>query len=404
MADCEVIESWEVDIFYRVNHSNRNHIFSMGAEGSASRLKNEYQQVPSITTKFVKRSFQLSSHEGVWSRFNLKSDGPEPRTGYWAVTDEENGKNYVGYGSSPSSKTYFNDVWVFDQNTLSWSEIKLSGDVQKELNGTRAALYNDFIYLFGGFSRGKYVANLHRINIRTGLVELVKSTGDAPSGRTTPVMNTYGDKLFVWGGYNGSWPAELHILNMKVMKWQKIHEKNITGRTGCASIKLGHRLICYGGTKSTNMLVLNMKTNKLSLWKTNGNIPKPTLLNAGFEKIDSFHAIFFGGDAEAKYSKMYLINLLNFKWSEMNIKPDEKTTFIKDGNLSDDGVLMLPKSHSFIFTYIPSQRALVFLHDVQKGNGLEVNAITIGQDPNFDDEIFKNNDDFIFECDEVTFK
>ena len=45
---------------------------------------------------------------------------------------------------------HYNDTWVFDTNTRTWSELNCIGFIPSPREGHAAALVDDMIYVFGG--------------------------------------------------------------------------------------------------------------------------------------------------------------------------------------------------------------------------------------------------------------
>lgn len=357
----------------------------MGAESSASRAKpysdnlyvsfSDQMVIDPIVKTHKVRSLIRTAYTAAWSKISSTSVCPRPRTGHLVVTDEANKRAFIGYGSTMDGEK-MNDFWELDLVTLKWREIPISGNVFGNRNGARALVLNEYVYVFGGFMDGEYFNDLHRINTTTGVSEQVVTGGPTPVGRSTPIFTHYENKLYLWGGFNGTWPTDLHVLDMQTMQWTEIPQ-DVPGRTGCPFVIVGHKLYSYGGSKSGGMLILNFNKNKMKISQITGSAPQSTLINAGMEKIDDKHAVFFGGIASTSYSFMYLINLETLWWSLLPVIPDDQTVSLNDGYICDLGLFMVPRYHSYFLHYLKSKRALIYTMGAQDTEVPTINVINL---------------------------
>ena len=161
-----------------------------------------------------------SAFEGIWSILPPVSNGPCPRTGHFYVYDEYSHTAYIGYGLSAKHEPLF-DLWALDTLSHKWREIKLCGAKLCGRIGSRSCLIGTHLVIFGGYSEPNYFGDLHTIDINTGEVKLVITSGQPPSERSTPITAIYNNKFYVWGGFNGNWPNELNVLDFANMTWKQ---------------------------------------------------------------------------------------------------------------------------------------------------------------------------------------
>jgi hypothetical protein len=134
---------------------------------------------------------------------------------------------------------------------------------------------------------------LHKTDIQTGEVLLIETNGCSPSPRTTPIMTEYKDQLYIWGGFNGEWPNELHILNPITMTWSKYPQK-ITGRTDLPSVHLNSFLYALGGSKSDGLLTIDFNHQQLNLNEMRGTQLPAAFPGAGMVSYPSlFNSIWW---------------------------------------------------------------------------------------------------------------
>jgi hypothetical protein len=58
------------------------------------------------------------------------------------------------FGGSDSRHDY-NDTWSFDISTRKWTELQCTGSIPSPRSGHAAALIDDVMYVFGGFTMDK---------------------------------------------------------------------------------------------------------------------------------------------------------------------------------------------------------------------------------------------------------
>ncbi|CAG8666797.1 19843_t:CDS:2 [Dentiscutata erythropus] len=108
-----------------------------------------------------------------------------------------------GGGDGPE---YFNDLYVFDTDTLTWTKPKTTGNIPSRRRAHTTAYYNNCIYVFGGGDGVRALNDVYKLNISdmNNLVwEKLETTGRPPISRGYHTSNLVGNKLVVYGGSDG---------------------------------------------------------------------------------------------------------------------------------------------------------------------------------------------------------
>ena len=269
----------------------------------------------------------------LWSKFQTNGPTPLNRTNSFFVKSEQYGGFFIGYGYYNETH-YLNDVWFYHIIDNKWTQISLNGETLSNRSEVSATIVGDYLICFGGVCNGEYYDDLHTINIRTGYVRRILTTGDAPSKRKAPVIGTYKNKLFVWGGYDGGFPNDLHILEMDKCVWTK-KSTGIKGRYGAATfISKETRIIIFGGSKSDRVIILDMENEKFFSRTPNGTGPISITTNARFVRQGNF-AYFIGGETHTVQTppmEIYALNTNNpMCWYKLDTMPDCKTVTSSEG-------------------------------------------------------------------------
>jgi hypothetical protein len=249
------------------------------------------------------------------------------------------------------------DLWCLETLSFRCRSIPLTGQTLPGRSGARGALVGTHLFLFGGYAEPNYFADLHTIDVVTGDVRLVRKAGQAPSPRSTPIVAIHNDRLYVWGGFNGEWPSELSVLSFADWTWTQ-YPQVIAGRTGVPWVIRDNILYSYGGSKSGGVLVLDLDACTISTRETIGSEPISAVMGAGMVGIGKY-LIFFGGRANNDWTLMYACDVTRMWWFVFHVVPDGETVSLADGQISQSGLFMLPRLHSFGICYEARTRQII---------------------------------------------
>ncbi|OHT09446.1 Kelch motif family protein [Tritrichomonas foetus] len=343
---------------------------------------------PTNNLKLYERRPNLlkSAFSGIWSVRLPASIAPIPRTGHFYVYDQDEHRLFVGYGIDSQNQT-MSDLWCLDTHTHKWNKIRLTGSIYSGRSGSRAIILknpnsnpnntnfnNNFandsdntetsqicrLIIFGGFAEQSYYADLHAIDIMsdgTGIVSPISTTGEAPSPRSSPIFVKYEKYIYLWGGFNGEWPTSLHVLDLETLNWTE-HPQDIAGRITVPGVILQNRYFAYGGSKSGGMIVLDFESRNILLTPTTGSEPPSGVLGSGMALVERY-LFFFGGKAASNWTLMYACDIEKMWWFVFHVMPDGDTVSIADGTISELGLFMLPRIHSFAVCYVREMRQIM---------------------------------------------
>ncbi|KAK7701884.1 Negative regulator of mitotic exit [Diaporthe eres] len=148
---------------------------------------------------------QLQMANNRWELLIMNSDsgGPPPgkippaRTNHTMVTF--NDKMYLFGGTNGFQ--WFNDVWVYDPASNSWSQLDCIGYIPVPREGHAAALVDDVMYIFGGRTEeGADLGDLAAFRISSRRWYTFQNMGPSPSPRSGHSMTTVGKTVVVVGG------------------------------------------------------------------------------------------------------------------------------------------------------------------------------------------------------------
>ncbi|OHT15571.1 hypothetical protein TRFO_02921 [Tritrichomonas foetus] len=172
--------------------------------------------------------------------------------------------------------------------------------------------------------------------------------------------------FYVWGGFNGQLPTELHILDPQTKIWEMIPQ-DVIGRKSIPYVVVDDKILSYGGNKSGGMLIVDMPQKKVYVRITTGASPPSRVLDPGMTVYGKYLFYYGGRDTTTNHTFMYVCDTERYWWFIMHVLPDDETVSMSDGIVCKIGLFMLPRLHSFSFLCEQRKRELyVFLGAPEK--------------------------------------
>jgi len=124
------------------------------------------------------------------------------RSALTALVHED--KMYTFGGWNGFSRTWYNDVHVFDFRTRVWRAVHPKGKLPTKRTSHSAVFYQNKMYVFGGFSGEEYLNDLFEFDIETETWTDISSLykGDVPSARSRFCAAVHDNCMYVLGGWN----------------------------------------------------------------------------------------------------------------------------------------------------------------------------------------------------------
>ncbi|EAY11195.1 Kelch motif family protein [Trichomonas vaginalis G3] len=293
---------------------------------------------------------------GIWSVHMPEGTTPLPRTGFFSAEDKNSHKCYIGCGINKDN-IFLNDVWMLDCTTHLWKLLRTSGSKISPRTGSCAVVYQNHLIIYGGYNSTDYINDMYAIDLNTLVINRLDTKGDVPCGRSSPIFDVIGDQLFLWGGFNGDWPNRLYILDLKTLNWTA-YAQNITGRAAVPHIVYNDNIYIFGGSKSSGMMIINTKKKLCEVIQTGG--PQPTSITTCSGMIlAGQYVLYIGGKSENSYNLIYCFDLNRNMWFVFYIMPDEETVTKSDGRVTENGLFMIPRIHSFV-SYYDEEKKIVY--------------------------------------------
>nr|CAD7267602.1 unnamed protein product [Timema shepardi]CAD7418290.1 unnamed protein product [Timema poppensis] len=126
------------------------------------------------------------------------------------------------------TKPLFKELWSFNFATRTWKSIQCKGEVPRELasnavllEGNTLMVYGGAGYPFGSFSSNKlYVCNVGDY----GQMQLVETRGSKPLKQYGQALVLHGTHLYTVGGTTGyEFTADVHRLDLSTGVWEDVH-------------------------------------------------------------------------------------------------------------------------------------------------------------------------------------
>lgn len=97
------------------------------------------------------------------------------------------------------------DLFACDLSTYTWTEMPNLGTPPSPRYFHSCWLYGNSMYLYGGYSGSERLSDMYVYCFDSNhWTQVMATTGDAPSGRSSLVAQIYQNSLYVFGGYNGA--------------------------------------------------------------------------------------------------------------------------------------------------------------------------------------------------------
>lgn len=161
--------------------------------------------------RHYKDLWRLSLETYTWEQVPAKG-GPNARSGHRMTLHKDRLVLFGGFNDTGKVPTYYNDVWLYDISTLTWTSIKAApGLGPSARGGSQIAVHQDILYVIWGHSvvtnladkteLEKVHGDVWALDLNTSQWERVKKEGLAPSpARASFGMVVHSSTGYIFGG------------------------------------------------------------------------------------------------------------------------------------------------------------------------------------------------------------
>jgi len=227
---------------------------------------------------------------------------------------------YLIGGSTIDDK--FNDLLLFDTETLFWSKPETNGVAFGKHRAHSATLVQDKIFVFGGGDGPNYFNTLFVLNTQTLTWSQPKVSGSCPGPRRAHTATLVGNKIYIFGGGDGNKALnELYILDTERLVWSECRatgaKGEVPGPRGYHSATLlpNNRILVAGGSDGqecfSDVYILDTSSNGWSKQKIVN--PFPRLAHTA-SLVGQMLFVFGGLDGSEYTNELSLLNLDTMEW------------------------------------------------------------------------------------------
>lgn len=272
-----------------------------------------------------------------WSRIPLRKAPPPLRAHTTTVVGT---RLFVFAGCD--AKVCYENLWIFDTETLWWTKPKTKGDKPKPCRAHSAGLVGGrWIVIFGGGDGPHYYNDFHILDTHTLTWSKPLTNGNPPSPRRAHTAWVYKENLYIYAGGDGVRALnDLFMLNTSILTsqtapnaatftWTHLNTKGVAPlNRGYHTTNLIHntdQVILFGGSDGhecfSDVHILNLSTLTWSTPALNHSLPR---LSHTATQVGSYLFILGGHDGSHYNSTILLLNLVTMNWETRTIHGKDK--------------------------------------------------------------------------------
>lgn len=260
-----------------------------------------------------------------WEKIETVGDGYSPRTGHTVVTY---GTSLYVFGGTDRRRRQ-QDLFQYDIEHSSWSIVNALGPLPPRRSGALGVVYGAKMYIFGGYDGrdGNYFNDLYYFNFETrSWSEMPCRPGERPEARTDHIMVLHDAKIYIYGGYDGSTRYQnMYRYDLKLTKWELLHAKGVVpsrrfGHSGGVH-EASNALIVFGGWDGKDTLndlySYGFEDQEWTKLQATGS-PPPHRYRHTSVIFDHSMFVFGGVDKQhCRYNDLQRLDLRNNSWSQV---------------------------------------------------------------------------------------
>jgi len=240
---------------------------------------------------------------------STQENKPQERQGHSSVT--YNGILFVFAGRIQGKKRqrqYVGDFWSFDLKNERWNQVEVKkGNSPKPRHNHTAIVYKNGMYVFAGSGYDGYFNDLYRFDFDDYSWSQIPEEGHWPIPRHGHSAILYGDQMIIFGGKESRYYNDIWSFDFNSMKWQIMDSGPVSPSVRCwhSTILYGDLIILFGGFYTdkhenyyNDTFLFDLKFHRWTEIRPDGEPPHPRNRHSVFTLKDDrqFQMILFGGN------------------------------------------------------------------------------------------------------------
>jgi len=291
---------------------------------------------PTTTVMETTSTTELLPTEAVWADLAPAGDLPPSRSEHAVAYDTADGV-MVLFGGWDSANVTFNDTWLFDSSTDTWTDDSPTGKLP-DARAQHQMVYDPIggkVIMFGGISKadGTQFDDTWEYDPATKTWTELKPEGSTPSARSSFAM-VYDDidqKVLLFGGWSKETSAHLNDLwayDPAENAWTELTPEGdlppARGSHALAYDPVEAKVVLFGGTDSTayfdDTWVYDFATNAWTSITPTGEMPSARAGHRMTYDPSSATIVLFGGwDGTAYFNDTWTFDLVTYTWTNLNL-------------------------------------------------------------------------------------
>lgn len=256
---------------------------------------------------------------GSWEPVVVAADSPVP-TGLSMHVSVAWGDSVFIFGGYSQTGHRVNDFYEFNFSTKTWSLVRFRGVPPTPRDRMGGCVHGNLMYIFGGHDGSNRLGDCYVFDFVSRRWSSIGHDASAsPTARHSCSLAALPEHLVLFGGFDGSYRNDVHVLDLGTHKWQKlVCEGNVPSPRYRSTLNVcGEELVCIAGHDGTRHLndayALNPDT---ATWKrilpSTGNLPLPRDSHTVVTYGDSL--VVFGGSSGSAMNDVHELNMRTQTW------------------------------------------------------------------------------------------
>jgi leucine-zipper-like transcriptional regulator 1 len=294
--------------------------------------------LPPPPPESVKFGETVSTSKFGWARVEVLDEGRIPCQRSLHAAAVWNDSMYVFGGYDGHSRV--NDMYEYNFQLRRWRNTPPGMVTPSPRDRHAAVVYKNSFYIFGGFDGASRVNDFWQYNFETqGWNSVPVASGDPPTPRHSHMAVTHKNSMYVFGGYDGVYRADFYEYNFEKEQWRAVPTTGRLPRCRYRASCVVHKdtMIMFGGHDGTRHLndtcIYNFVTGVWNQIDVTRSTPSPRDSHVAVVYGDSMFV--FGGSTGEATDDFYELRIGKFRSSW--IKVGQKILTSRDDWDYEDG-------------------------------------------------------------------